>query len=124
MPEAGKTVVLYGITSCDQVRRARRWLETAQLPYRFHDFRRDGLERERLQHWLRLSGWETLLNRQSTTWRALPTHERPTDARAGERALLAHPTLIKRPVLEAGDALLVGFSEAAYQRLLQPSHDG
>jgi arsenate reductase len=123
MPDAQGGLILYGITPCDQVRRARHWLDSEQVPYRFHDFRRDGLDARVLRRWLTRTPWDTLVNRKSTTWRALAPAERPLDVHQAERAMLSHPTLIKRPVLEKDDALVVGFSEADYQRLLRPNHD-
>jgi len=123
MPESGRGLVLYGISNCDQVRRARRWLDQSGLPYLFHDFKRDGLAKSDLERWLRAADWESLLNRQSTTWRGLKEAQRPLTRLSAVNAMLLHPTLIKRPVLERGPTLLIGFSEAAYARLVPPSHD-
>jgi arsenate reductase (glutaredoxin) len=118
MPKAGPGVVVYGIPNCDQVRAARSWLDAHQLEYHFHDFRRDGLDAARIAHWLTAHDWAVLANRRGTTWRTMPDDERPSDARSATRAFLAHPTLIKRPVLEKGKLVLVGFSQADYQQLL------
>ena len=109
--------VLYGIKNCDTVKKARAWLESHGVDYRFHDFRVDGLEETQLRAWARAVGWETLLNRRGTTWRKLPEPERAdlTEARA-LALMLREPTLIKRPVVEHDNQCLVGFDEATYQQ--------
>lgn len=113
-------VTVYGIPDCDRVRAARKWLERRAVDYRFHDTRADGLARDRLEAWSARLGMDALLNRRSTTWRRLPESARAdlTDPAAIE-LLLAHPTLLKRPLLEAGGALLAGFDEAAWTRALE-----
>lgn len=111
-------VILYGIKSCDTVRKARRWLEDHGVDYRFHDLRGDGLDAGRLDAWIAGLGWENLLNRRGTTWRQLPAAERePLDAARARALMLAHPALIKRPLLETGAARHLGFSAAQYERL-------
>jgi len=109
---------LYGIKNCDTVRKARKWLETHNITYHFHDFRADGLTGEQLQRWCKLAGWETLLNRRGTSWRQLPPQTRDNIDEASALELMRqNPTLIKRPVLERDDgALLIGFSESEFQR--------
>jgi len=109
------SVVLYGIKSCDTCRKARRWLGTHGIDYRDHDLREDGIDAALLAEWCRRLDWAELLNRRSTTWRSLDESRRAVNDAEGTRALLlAHPTLIKRPVLDTGDRLLVGFSESAF----------
>lgn len=112
-------VVLYGIRNCDTVRKARRWLDESGTEYRFHDFRVDGLPPAALDRWMAFAGWETLLNRRGATWRRLPEADRADIHTANARALmLAHPTLIKRPVLETGGRVLVGFNGDQYKHFL------
>ncbi|HKK05190.1 MAG TPA: ArsC family reductase [Gammaproteobacteria bacterium] len=107
---------LFGIKNCDTVKKARRWLDDHGVDYRFHDFRADGLTKTQLKRWIAAVGWETLLNRRGTTWRKLPESEREGITAAGaERLMLDEPTLIKRPVVEAGDVVLVGFDEEDYR---------
>ena len=103
-------VTLYGIPNCDQVRAARQWLTRQAVTYRFHDTRADGLDRAQLAQWFATLGQERLLNRRSATWRGLPPAARDNlnDAAAIELAL-AHPTLLKRPLLEVDGHLQVGF---------------
>lgn len=110
---------LYGIRNCDTMKKARGWLDQHGVAYRFHDYKAEGLERARLEGWVRRLGWEALLNRAGTTFRRLPEAEKAglDEARAVE-LLLAQPAMIKRPVLEAGDILMVGFKPERYAALL------
>jgi arsenate reductase len=96
---------LYGIPHCDSVRRARAALASATVESAFHDFKRDGLPADRLDAWLDSVGWETLLNRRGTTWRQLGDAERAlvVDRASARDALLARPSLVKRPVVEWPD---------------------
>jgi Spx/MgsR family transcriptional regulator len=113
-------ITLYGIRNCDTVRKARRWLAEHGVEYRFHDFRSDGISEELLAPWIGESGWEALLNRRGTTWRKLPEAERTAiDAERALQLMLEHPAIIRRPVLDTGDGLQIGFSEASYAALLQ-----
>lgn len=109
---------LNGIRSCDTCRKARRALAAAGLDHDWHDLRDDGLGADRLDRWLDAVGWEALLNRRSTTWRSLPAEERePLDAARARTLMLAHPTLVKRPVLEHAGGVIVGFRPADYEAL-------
>ncbi len=110
--------VLYGINSCDTVRKARRWLKDHDIGYRFHDLRGDGIDIATIRSWLTETDVSTLLNRRSTTWKQLDQAEREIAAGPGVVELLVRrPTLIKRPVLVAGTAVMVGFSESRYATL-------
>jgi arsenate reductase len=109
---------LYGISNCDTIRKTRRWLDAHQVEYRFHDFRKDGLDRKTLHGWIAELGWEPLLNRRGTTWRILPEALRDgINAREAEKIMLEHPASIKRPVLAHAGKLLLGFNETQYSAL-------
>ena len=111
-------VTLFGIGNCDTVRKARRWLDGHGVEYRFHDVRADGLTRVQLESWVQALGWENLLNRRGTTWRKLPAAVRDCiDRRTAVKLMLEHPAMIKRPLLDLGDTLHLGFSETAYNDL-------
>ena len=112
-------VTIYGIRNCDTMRKARAWLEAHGIAHRFHDYKAEGIDRDRLEGWVRELGWEALLNRGGTTFRKLPEAER--SGLTGDRAvaiMLAQPSAIRRPVMEAGGRLLVGFSPATYAAVL------
>lgn len=118
-------VSLYGIATCDTCRKARRWLAEHGIDYHWHDLRRDGLESDRLERWLAALGWERLLNRRGRSWRELPADQRAGLERTKVSALLLRqPLLIKRPVLEAGEAVLAGFDAGEWRALLERQGDG
>ncbi len=104
---------LYGIPNCDTVKRARNWLDEHGVAYEFHDFKKQGVPEAELDQWLRKPGWEALVNRRGTTWRRLDdeTRAKVVDARSARVVLLAHPSLIKRPVVNwgAGTGVTTGF---------------
>jgi Spx/MgsR family transcriptional regulator len=105
-------VVLYGIPNCDTVKRARAWLADRGVAVRFHDFKREGVPAQRLEVWLDVAGWERLLNRKGTAWRALDESMRNgvSDRPSAQAVMLAHASTIKRPVVEWGkDAVTIGF---------------
>lgn len=115
-------VTMYGIANCDTIRKARRWLDENGIEYRFHDYRKDGIDTAQLQAWSAEFGWEKLLNRRGTTWRKLSDAEREGLNR--ERAialLLKYPAMIKRPLLDTGSQRLLGFAAEDYQKLLLPA---
>lgn len=115
---------LYGIKNCDSVKKARKWLESQDIDYHFHDFRSEGLTAANIKHWLKTVSAERLLNKRSTTWKQLPDQIRAD--LDGEKiatsllskTLLEYPTLIKRPVIETDKEIVeVGFSADSYTAL-------
>lgn len=111
------TITIYGITTCDTVKKARVWLEGHDVAYRFHDFRADGLDAMRLDGWVGKVGWEKLLNKASTTFRELADKDKQgLDEKKAKALMLTKPTMIKRPVLEVGDRVLVGFKPDGYEQ--------
>lgn len=112
-------IKLFGIKNCDTVRKARQWLDHQGVTYQYHDFRDDGLSLETISAWLARIPADELLNKRSTTWKNLDEATRRNLEAAGIPALLAaHPTLIKRPVLDNGDQLTTGFNEKTWQQLI------
>jgi Spx/MgsR family transcriptional regulator len=106
---------LYGIRNCDTMKKAWTWLDTHGVAYAFHDYKKEGIDRPRLEAWVKQVGWETLLNRSGTTFRKLPDADRTgLDAQKAVGLMLAQPSMIKRPVLEVGGKLLVGFKPEHY----------
>ncbi|MDB5502976.1 MAG: hypothetical protein JWR89_2878 [Tardiphaga sp.] len=112
-------ITLYGIKNCDTMKKARAWLDGHGVAYRFHDYKSEGIDRARLSDWSGKVGWETLLNRAGTTFRKLDEadKEKLTEAKA-ITLMLAQPSMIKRPVLDLGGALLVGFKPEVYAKEL------
>lgn len=108
-------VTVYGIPNCDTIKKARSWLESHGIDYTFHDYRASGLEAERLDAWVQKLGWTILLNKASASFRSLPDAEkRDIDEAKAKALMLANPTMIKRPVLDLGDRMLVGFKPEVY----------
>ncbi len=113
-------VTVFGIRNCDTIRKARRWLDGQGVEYSFHDVRSDGLSRTQLESWVKTLGWENLLNRRGTTWRKLPEAVRDNiDQRAAVKLMLEQPAMIKRPVLDLGNSMHLGFSEGTWSDLFQ-----
>ena len=110
-----KPIVIYGIKNCDTMKKARHWLDEQGVAYVFHDYKAEGIERARLEAWADAVGWETLLNRSGTTFRALPEADKQGLTKAKAIALMvAQPSMIKRPVLDVDHALIVGFKPEIY----------
>lgn len=113
-------MTLYGIANCDKVKQARRWLDARGIGYAFHDYKRQGLDENRLRTWADELGWETLLNRRGTTWRKLPEPLREgLDAARAIRVMLETPSIIRRPLLDTGTARHLGFSEIQYEEIFR-----
>ena len=112
-------VRLYGIANCDQVRAARAWLKAHGRDTEFIDLKKSGLQAATLDRWLTHLPWDSLLNRRGLTWRQLDPNLRAqiVDQASASEIMLAQPLLIKRPVLEVGEKISVGFSEPLYRNL-------
>lgn len=109
------TNTLFGIPNCDTVKKARDWLAAHDVGYVFHDYKKLGVERAMLQTWVDEHGWEVVLNRAGTTFRALPDADKSgLDAAKAIALMLAQPSMIKRPVLDLGDRRVVGFKPDLY----------
>jgi arsenate reductase len=108
-------VTIHGIKNCDTVKKARSWLEGRGVAHRFVDYRAEGLDAKDLARWEKAVGWERLLNKASTTFKDLPDYDKQGIDRAKAVALMqAHPTLIKRPVLDIDGTIMVGFKPDIY----------
>ena len=109
---------IHGIRNCDTMKKAFAWLDKHKVEYVFHDYKKQGIDRARLEEWMKQAGWETLLNRAGTTFRKLPEadKEKLTEKKA-IALMLAQPSMIKRPVLESKGRITVGFKPDAYARL-------
>ncbi len=108
-------ITIYGIPNCDTMKKARTWLDGQGVAYAFHDYKKAGIDRATLEGWVKTLGWEVLLNRAGTTFRALPdADKKDLDAEKAVALMLAQPSMIKRPVLAAKGRLLVGFKADQY----------
>ncbi|HMK05488.1 MAG TPA: Spx/MgsR family RNA polymerase-binding regulatory protein, partial [Ferruginibacter sp.] len=107
----GKTI-LYGIPNCDTTKKAINWLSKNKIPYSFHDYKHEGISKEKLQAWFAKEGREKIFNKRSTTWKELPAvvQNKVTDDGSAIKIMIAHNSIIKRPVIEHDDTLLIGFN--------------
>jgi Spx/MgsR family transcriptional regulator len=115
-------MVLYGISNCDTVKRARAWLAVHKVVHDFHDFKKSGVPAERLDAWMAAIGWQHLLNRQGATWRKLDgqTQRSVIDAASARALMLAQPSVIRRPVIEwTGGGITIGFDAERWLALLE-----
>lgn len=112
-------LTIYGIKNCDTMKKARSWLAAHGVTHAFHDYKASGIDRASLERWVAEHGWETVLNRAGTTFRALPDADKQgLDADKAIALMLAQPALIKRPVLDLGRRTLVGFKPEIYEQAL------
>lgn len=109
---------LYGIKNCDTVKKAISWLKGQEIDYQFHDFRADGLSEKQVRDWIEELGLDTLINKRSTTWKALDDQTKSSlDENTAVAIIVASPTLIKRPLLDTGSKRLVGFKADTYSTI-------
>jgi len=112
---------IYGIRQCDTMKKAFAWLDQQAVAYHFIDYKHAGVVAERAPVWCAQCAWESLLNRRGLTWRRLPESARvELDQAAALALMIAHPTLIRRPVLEVGERLLVGFDPVVWAEVFGP----
>ena len=110
-------ITIYGIKACDTMKKARTWLESHAVAYEFHDYKASGIDTATLARWSKLAGWETLLNRSGTTFRKLPEAQKTDlNERKALELMRSQPSMIKRPVLEMGARILVGFRPEIYEK--------
>lgn len=112
---------LYGIPNCNSVKAARQWFSDKGINVVFHDYKKLGVPEQELDRWISVLGWDALINRRGTTWRALDAAEREhiVDAASARAAMLRHASLIRRPVLDTGERIIAGFDATAYESLMK-----
>lgn len=111
--------ILYGISHCDTVKKAKGWLHNKHIDYQFHDYRKQGLSADLLESFETSLGWEKLLNKQSTSWRGLSDNQKSNISKqTALQYMLETPTLIKRPILDTGKKMIIGFKAENYQNEL------
>jgi arsenate reductase (glutaredoxin) len=113
------TVTLYGISNCDTVRKARAWLDAKGIRHTFHDYKKLGADPARLSEWCVRAGWEKVLNRAGTTFRKLPEADKQDlDQTNAIRLMIEQPSMIRRPIVEHPDGLLIGFDPKEWERAI------
>jgi Spx/MgsR family transcriptional regulator len=109
-------MIIYGISNCDTVKKAKNWLDSQNIDYQFHDFRKDGINKDIIYGWLNTVAWDKILNKRSTSWRNLDAStQQAINATNVVDLLVENPTLIKRPVMDVNDIITVGFNSDTYQ---------
>src|ERR1700751_4937385 len=115
------SITIYGIKNCDTMKKARAWLDSHGVAYDFHDYKTAGIAKDRLERWSEKLGWEALLNRSGTTFRKLPDADKDgLNEKKGLALMVAQPSMIKRPVLDLGGKLVVGFRPEIYAEEVKP----
>ena len=113
-----KAITVYGIKNCDTMKKARAWLDTHGVAYTFHDYKALGIQKAALESWAKQVGWEVLLNRAGTTFKKLPeTDKESLSEKKAIALMLAQPSMIKRPVVDTGGKLTVGFKPEVYEKM-------
>lgn len=112
------TITVYGIPNCDTTQKALSWLKKNKIAFAFHDYKQSGISREKLEAWAAKENWELLFNKRSTSWRELPAarQQKVEDAASAIKEMLQNNSIIKRPVVEYGNRLLIGFSEEVFKK--------
>ena len=114
------TTTIYGIKNCDTMKKAFAWLDKAGVAYEFHDYKKAGVAKGDLEKWCKAAGWETVLNRSGTTFRKLPDADKEgLTERKAIALMITQPSMIKRPVLDDGKRLLIGFKPDEYEKALR-----
>ncbi len=113
------TIILYGITNCDSVKKVRAFLTERGVVYTFHDYKKHGVPEDQLRAWVKVKGWETMLNRNGTTWRGLDEEIKSTvvSVESATQVMLANASTIKRPVVVSGETIIVGVDYEALKKL-------
>ena len=111
-------LIVYGIPNCDTTKKAMTWLSKKKIAFSFHDYKQLGISKEKLEAWCNKAGWETIFNKRSTTWRSLSPAEQKkiTNQAAAIKLMIENTSIIKRPVIESGENLFIGFNEAAFSK--------
>ncbi|QCF26446.1 ArsC family reductase [Hydrocarboniclastica marina] len=113
-------ITVFGIKNCDTIKKTKAWLEANEVPYQFHDYRKDGIDQALLERLESRLGWEALLNRRGTTWRKLPETVRDNiDRQSALAAMLEQPAMIKRPIVIDDNIASIGFDAANWENTLK-----
>jgi len=112
-------MIMYGIPNCDTIKKARTFLDSNNISYEFHDYKKRGITKDLLAKWCDSLGYENVLNRRGTTWRKLDEKTKANITKDSAILLMQeHPSMIKRPLLDTGKNLILGFNQSEYESLL------
>ena len=113
-------IIVYGIPNCDTTKKAITWLNKNKISFCFHDYKQEGISKHKLESWCNNNGWETIFNKRSTTWRALSNavQDKITGQSSAAKLMIKNTSIIKRPVIEFGDKIIIGFDEAVFSKYL------
>lgn len=113
-------ISIYGIPNCDITKKALAWLKNSKVDLVFHDYKKERISKSKLEAWCKQVGWEILLNKKSTTWRSLTVTEQASviNQAAAIKVMMENNSIIKRPVIEFKNGILVGFNEANFSKFL------
>lgn len=113
-------VQVYGIKNCSTVKKALNWLTDHGIDYTFHDYKKSGISKDKIEEWQKVFGWEPLINRKGTTWRKLDSTEQAVinDAASASKLMQEYTSLIKRPIIDGAGVYLLGFNEDEYDKNL------
>lgn len=114
-------IIVYGIPNCDTTKKAIAWLNKHDISFSFHDYKQQGISKQKLEAWCSKLGWETIFNKRSTTWRELPETEqkKAVNQSAGIKLMMENNSIIKRPVIEVDEKLLAGFNETEFTKQIK-----
>jgi arsenate reductase (glutaredoxin) len=114
-------IIIYGIPNCDTTKKAITWLQKNNIAFSFHDYKLQGISKEKLEEWCKVKGWELIFNKRSTTWRQLPQAEQQqiVNQSVAIKVMLTNNSIIKRPIIEHNNKIIVGFKETEYKGLLK-----
>ena len=110
-------ITIYGIKNCDTVKKALKWLAENNLEYKFHDYKKDGVNEEVLKEFIAEFSWQKILNQKSRTWRLLSEELKPTDQASAIKIMKEQSSIIKRPLIDSGTNKTLGFDPAEYEQI-------
>lgn len=112
------TITVYGISNCDTIKKVLGWYKKNNIPVSFHDYKKLGIDKEKLSHWCKEVGWEKLLNKKSTTWRSLSLEEQQkiTNQKTAIQLMMVYNSIIKRPVIELNNSIMIGYDEKYFSK--------
>lgn len=118
MSKSTPTAKVYGIPNCDTVKKVLAWLKKNNIAFEFHDYKKEGISKEKLQQWCALQPLDILLNKRSTAWKELlpAQHEKAATQAGAIKLMQEYHNLVKRPVIEISGTILIGFNEASYKK--------